>query len=256
MKVVLKVSTHQSTSEIVLENNTEITIGRSKKSEYKIPDDQMSSVHLKLTLHPPTLTLEDMGSKNGTYLNGIRVEESEVFFGDEIKIGTSKITISPEKMDLNSIQALTFPGPNKDRAAHELNLDFTGARQFNQKSLSNESKKRNHGPNQKKEIELRKIAKSRIKLSKQEIRLRNKTQSSFSSTIDTIFLLISVIAPLVFLNIIFLRWPNFFINQKMSIFLTVEVLTFMTAWLWNFKLSKFSIGEKLAGIEKLYRDQN
>ncbi len=255
MKVILKVQTHQSSSEIILENNMEATLGRSQKSDYKIPDDQMSSVHLKLSLCPPTLTVEDMGSKNGTYLNGIRIEESEVFFGDEIKVGISKITVNPEKMDLNSIQALTFPGPSKDRAAHELNLDFTGARQINQGGNLPVSKKKQHGPNHKKEVDLRKFAKSKIKLSKQEIKLRNKSHSTFSTTVDTVFMLISVITPLVILNLVSLKSPSLIGQQKNAIFITIEMMTILLTWYWNFKVRKFSFGEKLAGIEKLYRDQ-
>jgi hypothetical protein len=50
--------------------NGEVTIGREKDCGVVIADRQVSRYHARLTSTPKGLLLEDLGSKNGTYLNG------------------------------------------------------------------------------------------------------------------------------------------------------------------------------------------
>jgi hypothetical protein len=56
--------------------NGELTIGREPDCSVVIADRQVSRYHARLTSTPKGLLLEDLGSKNGTYLNGKLVNES------------------------------------------------------------------------------------------------------------------------------------------------------------------------------------
>jgi pSer/pThr/pTyr-binding forkhead associated (FHA) protein len=163
MRVILRLQTNTIESEVALDGNYEISFGRSNKSDQKIPDEFMSNVHCKLVLTPPNLELIDLESKNGTYLNGIRVEHADVFIGDEIKAGTTKISLVPEKMDPNSVSALTFPGSSKDKVNRSLQLDFTGARTSNQSYGSHYPLEKKPTFSSNKELEARKKAQSKIK---------------------------------------------------------------------------------------------
>ena len=50
-----------------------ITIGREPECDVIIPDRQVSRYHARLSLENGTTLLEDLGSKNGTYLDGTRL---------------------------------------------------------------------------------------------------------------------------------------------------------------------------------------
>ena len=65
----------------------EVFIGRDPESEIMIPDRQVSRIHAKLTVLAEGVSLQDLSSKNGTYLNGDLIDEV-VFLqeGDIIQI--------------------------------------------------------------------------------------------------------------------------------------------------------------------------
>ncbi len=254
MKVIFKIQTNNNVMELPIENLSTIILGRSSRSDFKIPDELMSSKHLKIFLKPPKIHIMDLDSKNGTYLNGIRIESSDVFLGDEIKIGSTKISIAAEKMDANSRDALVFPGPSLDRAHHELRPDFTGARDFNQSQTKAQSGKLN-SHNIDKEVALRKKAQSNIKLSKQEIKLRNKMRSTLSSMFDFLLMIFCVSLPLVITNILVMNSVISLGTKKIPIMFFSELIVVGGFWWVNFKMLKFSLGEKVAGIEQLYKDQ-
>jgi len=66
-----------------------ITLGRSSANELCYPDDVgLSRQHLTLTRTNGEWVVEDLGSKNGTVLNGIRIEKAVKFIvGDRISAG-------------------------------------------------------------------------------------------------------------------------------------------------------------------------
>lgn len=69
----------------------EITLGRSKKADIFLDDDKLSRLHSKLTRVGTGYRLIDLSSRNGTYVNGIRILEHPLKTLDEIQIGASKI---------------------------------------------------------------------------------------------------------------------------------------------------------------------
>lgn len=54
--------------------NKEIRIGRDPECEIMIPDRQISRVHARLTYSKDGVSVEDLSSKNGTYVNGEIIE--------------------------------------------------------------------------------------------------------------------------------------------------------------------------------------
>ena len=256
MRVVLRLQTNTIVSEVPVDINTSVVIGRSSQSSHKIPDELMSSTHCRITLRGSKLQITDLESKNGTYLNGLRIEKGEIFLGDEIKIGGTKMTVLSEKMDPGSVDSLTFPGPARDRQSHDLHLDFTGARMINQGTdrPGNAEKKPTTSANR--ELDARKKANSPIKLSKYEIKLRNKKTSSLSSTFDVILLILVVAIPLIASNFLILMAPNLFREYRLYFMLTLVLFSVSTYLIFNFKILKFTLGEKIAGIETLYNEQD
>jgi hypothetical protein len=73
------------------------TIGRSRQSDIVIDDPNVSRQHAEVRPRGGAWVLTDLGSTNGSRLNGRRITNSEVVQpGDEIEIGTSVITFELE----------------------------------------------------------------------------------------------------------------------------------------------------------------
>ncbi len=72
-----------------------VTIGRSAGCTISIPDDEFSSsVHCRLTKTDTNYLIEDLGSTNGTFLNGkILNSPAVVSEGDEISAGRSRFKV-------------------------------------------------------------------------------------------------------------------------------------------------------------------
>jgi diguanylate cyclase (GGDEF)-like protein len=65
----------------------EVQIGRSHRAEIRIEDDSISRAHCKITLDNKAVQVEDLGSSNGTFVNGKRVERAALRDGDKIRVG-------------------------------------------------------------------------------------------------------------------------------------------------------------------------
>ena len=62
-------------------------IGRRRNCDLWIPLDSVSRRHCQLSVENGNLKIRDLGSRNGTFLNGNRIEEDVARAGDFIQIG-------------------------------------------------------------------------------------------------------------------------------------------------------------------------
>jgi hypothetical protein len=70
-------------------------IGRNPTNDIRIPDASVSSFHCEIVVNEGHILVRDLGSTNGTFINGNAAEESEVQFGQTLQIGTVKMMIAP-----------------------------------------------------------------------------------------------------------------------------------------------------------------
>jgi DNA-binding NtrC family response regulator/pSer/pThr/pTyr-binding forkhead associated (FHA) protein len=76
-----------------------VTLGASEKNDIVIDDPYISSRHLKIVQREGRVQLFDLGSTNGTWVNGVKVREAELEVGCSIKMGQCEATlISEEKI--------------------------------------------------------------------------------------------------------------------------------------------------------------
>ncbi|CAN5646631.1 antibiotic biosynthesis regulator FhaB [soil metagenome] len=70
---------------------TEITVGRGDTCSIGVPDDTFASqMHARVQLRSGTMWLEDLGSTNGTHLNGARLTMPvQLAVGDRVQIGST-----------------------------------------------------------------------------------------------------------------------------------------------------------------------
>lgn len=77
--------------EVPLASGDSISIGRSSESGLVIRDDYTSSHHARLSKRGDIWTIQDLGSTNGTYLNGSRLTDKpvQVPLGATVKVGAT-----------------------------------------------------------------------------------------------------------------------------------------------------------------------
>src|SRR3954453_11633335 len=63
-------------------------VGRREDCDLRIPLGEISRKHCRLIKDGETLKLEDLGSSNGTYHNGQRVQEAMIQAGDTVQVGS------------------------------------------------------------------------------------------------------------------------------------------------------------------------
>ncbi len=75
--------------EFPLKGDKQLIIGRSSELDIVLVEDMVSRKHAKITLSGGKITIEDLGSTNGTFVNGEKVKTSRLKEGDRILVGTS-----------------------------------------------------------------------------------------------------------------------------------------------------------------------
>jgi diguanylate cyclase (GGDEF)-like protein len=69
----------------------EMVIGRSQEATVRLLDDGVSRRHARLVNERGVVSIEDLGSANGTLINGRRVERTALEDGDKIQVGSTTI---------------------------------------------------------------------------------------------------------------------------------------------------------------------
>lgn len=70
-----------------------VCLGRHSQCEIVLTDPEISRRHLKLTVEEAGWFLDDLGSMNGTWVNGQRVMRQTVAPGDKIQIGQTVLQV-------------------------------------------------------------------------------------------------------------------------------------------------------------------
>lgn len=81
--------------DFTFQEHSTLFAGRLKNAQLRLEKDlHFSRHHFRLEINPPTCFLMDLGSRNGTYVNGERVRERFLHDGDVVSGGRTKIVVS------------------------------------------------------------------------------------------------------------------------------------------------------------------
>jgi DNA-binding NtrC family response regulator len=72
-----------------------VTIGRDPSATIALDDPEVSSFHCELRASQHGVTLRDLGSKNGTWVSSIRVEEASLTAACTVQVGQSELVFQP-----------------------------------------------------------------------------------------------------------------------------------------------------------------
>ncbi|MGD9589768.1 MAG: protein kinase [Pyrinomonadaceae bacterium] len=95
MRVTLHVVAGPQTGrDFTFDQHDTFMIGRSEDAQFCLPHDRFfSRHHCILEIAPPQCFLRDLGSTNGTFVNGIRVETAYLKHGDRIQGGETVLEV-------------------------------------------------------------------------------------------------------------------------------------------------------------------
>jgi len=85
--------------EFPLKQDKQIVIGRSSELDMVLVEDMVSRKHAKILIAGGAITIEDLGSTNGTFVNGEKVKQARLKEGDRILIGTSILKLIQQGAD-------------------------------------------------------------------------------------------------------------------------------------------------------------
>ena len=76
------------------------TIGRGTARDIRVPDSGVSRQHVQIDVRGPNASVQDLGSTNGTIVNGRKVAGARLMHGDVIRIGNSVLVYRYEQAEV------------------------------------------------------------------------------------------------------------------------------------------------------------
>src|SRR5437016_3456649 len=111
MRVTLRILAGPYTGrEFVFDQHDTFLIGRSESAHLYLPDDRFfSRHHCLLEIAPPRCFLRDLGSTNGTFVNGQKVSEAFLHSGDRIQGGQTVLEVEVQSDRAATTAPLEMP---------------------------------------------------------------------------------------------------------------------------------------------------
>jgi pSer/pThr/pTyr-binding forkhead associated (FHA) protein len=100
MRVKLKVLNGKSAGREVKVPETGFLIGRGQECHLRPKSDAISRRHCEIAVEGEKAVIRDMGSKNGTYVNGTRIDgEQELSQSDQLLVGKLELEVIIEVLE-------------------------------------------------------------------------------------------------------------------------------------------------------------
>ncbi|MDR6539493.1 FHA domain-containing protein [Variovorax soli] len=112
MPKLLLLMSPNATKQVAL-RKPETRVGRALGNDVVIRHERVSRFHALLTVDGPFVTIKDLGSSNGVFVNGVRIDTQHLVDGDTISIGGCAMRFLAGDQDYTEIEALrllTIPG--------------------------------------------------------------------------------------------------------------------------------------------------
>lgn len=104
--------------EFPLKPEKQIVIGRSGELDMVLAEDMVSRKHAKINTSAGKITIEDLGSTNGTFVNGEKIKHTRLKDGDRILIGTSILRLVHQEVLQNVDEGAVRQNLEEAAAAH------------------------------------------------------------------------------------------------------------------------------------------
>jgi pSer/pThr/pTyr-binding forkhead associated (FHA) protein len=72
-----------------------VVIGRSEEAQFSFDDRWLSRQHCEIDCFDGKLVIRDLGSRHGTYVNDMQIDESPLNMDDQLRIGLTRFIVKP-----------------------------------------------------------------------------------------------------------------------------------------------------------------
>jgi serine/threonine protein kinase len=105
--------------EFFFDRHDTFLVGRSQHAHFRLPakDKYFSRIHFMMELNPPQCRLIDMGSHNGTYVNGTPVLAADLKDGDQIRAGHTILRVDVQTAPASPHATISVPPHDAGAAA-------------------------------------------------------------------------------------------------------------------------------------------
>lgn len=103
---------------------SQVTLGRGTTNDISLADNRISRSHARLECGPRHCTLVDLGSSNGSYVNGQRVEKIDLQPGDTITIGDTLLRFDNPRPAMDPGMTVIDQQADLDKALDQEALPF------------------------------------------------------------------------------------------------------------------------------------
>lgn len=95
MLVKLKLLRGSNAGKEILIKKPSFVIGRAEECNLRVNSDAISRKHCEILVTDSGVTVEDFGSKNGTYINGTKTEGAQpLSMGDQLRVGPLEFLVT------------------------------------------------------------------------------------------------------------------------------------------------------------------
>jgi len=133
LETTIEFTTGENTGKRIKFNQDNILVGRSQEADLTLSSDLVSYEHCRFTVKADGLYLVDLGSSNGTMVNGSRHNSGFISFGDKVAFGEggpeAKITFTDSHSRVSKSPGGTAPASSEQVGT--LSLIVEGGKSYN-----------------------------------------------------------------------------------------------------------------------------
>jgi hypothetical protein len=89
-------------------------LGREGENDILLPHPSVSRRHCEVWLTDDAVLVRDLGSRNGTFVQGDRVEEAQIFTGQTLRVGDVEMLVAEAPVPI-SVPPIALPPPPKEQ---------------------------------------------------------------------------------------------------------------------------------------------
>ncbi len=123
-----------------------IVIGRVLSADVRIDDPKVSRIHALIEVRNGAIGVTDLASSHGTFVNGKKVVESALNFGDVLKLGNVEVRISKGSGVTMTSQPSAQANPERDNTATAVDISIEALEESDRRRKSTERRKKDAFP--------------------------------------------------------------------------------------------------------------
>jgi DNA-binding NtrC family response regulator/pSer/pThr/pTyr-binding forkhead associated (FHA) protein len=92
-RATLVIYAHDDTRVVELQEGREVFVGRAEPADVIVDDLTISRRHARFAYQDGHVVVEDLGSRNGTWVRGLRVNDAHAGNGDDVRLGGVAVSV-------------------------------------------------------------------------------------------------------------------------------------------------------------------